>query len=90
MSPWCTELGKATVQFLLTSARFIMDNAAFHRKVHLERIAAAFGHMVIFLPPYSPELNPIEKHWSALKKRLRGVMKCMDSIDNAIAFCLSS
>lgn len=69
---------------------FIMDNAAFHRKVHLERIAAAFGHMVIFLPPYSPELNPIEKHWSALKKRLRSVMKCTDSIDNAIVFCLSS
>lgn len=67
---------------------FIMDNAEFHRKKHLERIAEASGHRVIFLPPYSPELNPIEHFWAVLKKRLQSAMSYMKSLDEAIAFWL--
>ena len=67
---------------------FIMDNASFHRKAVLERIAEAFGHRIIFLPPYSPELNPIEHYWAALKKRLQKAIRHMASIDDAIASCI--
>lgn len=35
-----------------------MDNAVLHRKKHLERIAEASGHRVIFLPPYSAGTEP--------------------------------
>jgi len=38
----------------------VMDNAAFHRKSRLISIAQGEGFRLIFLPPYSPELNPIE------------------------------
>jgi len=37
-----------------------------------ERIEAA-GAEVLYLPPYSPDLNPIEKAWSKLKQLLRSV-----------------
>lgn len=42
----------------------VMDNAAFHRKSRLFSLAKNSGHQLVFLPPYSPELNPIEKFWS--------------------------
>ena len=67
---------------------FIMDNAAFHRKKKLKDIAESFGHQIIFLLPYSPELNPIEHFWAVLKKRLQNAMTYMSSLDDAITFCL--
>jgi len=47
----------------------IFDNAAFHKKKDLETIAQENGHHVLFLPPYSPDLNPIEHDFANLKKR---------------------
>ena len=46
----------------------VMDNASFHRKKQLFEIVDRSGFTLIFLPPYSPELNPIEKFWAWLKK----------------------
>ena len=41
-------------------AVIILDNASFHRKKRIFDIAQKYDKTVIFLPPYSPELNPIE------------------------------
>jgi len=41
----------------------VMDNARFHRKNILEKIIKETEHCLLFLPPYSPDLNPIEKLW---------------------------
>ena len=49
---------------------------------------SASGDRVIFLPPYPPELNPIEHFRSVLKKRLHSAMSCMKSLDETIALCL--
>jgi len=49
----------------------IMDNASFHRKAVLTEIAARYGVGVLFLPPYSPQLNPIEPSWANLKTWLK-------------------
>ena len=38
----------------------IMDNAAFHKKEVLQNLARKYSQELIFLPPYSPEYNPIE------------------------------
>lgn len=62
----------------------ILDNAAFHRKSVLPDLAKAHGCELWFLPPYSPDLNPIEKKWAWLKKRLRSILHQFDSFDDAI------
>ena len=53
----------------------IMDNASFHRKEKLYEIAKRYNRRLIFLPPYSPELNPIEHFWNWLKKKIPDVLK---------------
>ena len=42
-------------------AVIVVDNASFHRKAELRKIAARYQVRLLFLPPYSPNLNPIEK-----------------------------
>jgi len=49
----------------------IMDNAPFHRKRKLAEIAARYGVIVVFLPPYAPQFNPIENAWANFKKWLK-------------------
>ena len=53
----------------------IMDNAQFHRKGVLRQIASRYHVMVLFLPPYSPDYNPIEKLWANMKRWLRKNMR---------------
>ena len=65
----------------------IMDNAAFHRKKQLLSIAEEHGLRLIFLPPYSPELNPIEKFWSWLKRHLEKILPDFASFDDALFEC---
>jgi transposase len=49
----------------------IMDNASFHRKKQLRAIAEKKKVHILFLPPYSPDLNPIEHVWANMKKWIR-------------------
>lgn len=65
-------------------AVIVMDNASFHRKAQLICLAQKYGFRLIFLPPYSPELNPIEKFWAWLKRYLRSVLHKFDSFDDAL------
>jgi transposase len=41
----------------------IMDNAKFHNPTRLKKLIEDAGCRLIFLPPYSPDLNPIEHFW---------------------------
>lgn len=47
----------------------ILDNAPFHRKNDVFKIAEQAGHRVLFLPPYSPDFNRIEQDFAIIKKR---------------------
>lgn len=47
----------------------IMDNAALHTSSETAQLIAATGATLLFLAPYSPDLNPIEHDFAALKKR---------------------
>lgn len=46
----------------------IMDNAAFHKSPETTHLIHHTGATLLFLPPYSPDLNPIEHDFAALKK----------------------
>jgi transposase len=78
-------------QCLLKEAKlgstFILDNATFHRKSVLPALAERYGCRVLFLPPYSPELNPIENKWAWLKKKLRKILPDFDSFEAALLTC---
>ena len=50
----------------------IADNLSVHKDRESEKLITAHGATLEFLPPYSPDLNPIEKMWSKVKTHLRG------------------
>ena len=54
---------------LRPNSTLILDNAAFHPKMRMDALAQQYGHQVLFLPPYSPDFNPIEHVFAILKKR---------------------
>ena len=45
----------------------VMDNAAFHKRQDTLDAIQNAGHTPLFLPPYSPDLNPIEQKWTQAK-----------------------
>lgn len=49
----------------------VLDNATFHKGVEMINALEFLGHTVLYLPPYSPDLNPIEKKWAQAKSRRR-------------------
>ena len=62
----------------------VMDNASFHSKKRLISAARNAGFRLLFLPPYSPDLNPIEKFWAWLKRHLRKILPFSHSFDDAL------
>ncbi|OUD13549.1 transposase [Thioflexithrix psekupsensis] len=60
------------------NAVIVMDNATFHKRHDIQQAILAAGHVLEYLPPYSPDLNPIEHKW-AQAKALRKQQHC--SID---------
>ena len=65
-------------------AVIVMDNASFHRKKRLHEIAEQYKVKIIFLPPYSPELNPIENFWHWLKKKICDLLTFSKNLDEVI------
>ena len=49
----------------------ILDNATFHKGQDMQRALKEAGHDLLYLPPYSPDLNPIEKKWAQAKAKRR-------------------
>ena len=49
----------------------VMDNLAAHKPAETVQLITGAGATALFLPAYSPDLNPIEKMWSKVKNTLR-------------------
>jgi transposase len=45
----------------------VMDNASFHHTERIRQLCVAAGVKLVYLPPYSPDLNPIKKFFAELK-----------------------
>ena len=52
----------------------ILDNASFHRSEKSKTLVEEAACELLFLPPYSPDLNPIEKCWANLKVKIRELL----------------
>jgi transposase len=67
----------------------VMDNLAPHKNEETLQMIRAAHAEVIFLPPYSPDLNPIEKMWSKVKQTLRSLeARTEEELHEAIATAL--
>ena len=53
----------------------IMDNASFHKPERIQKLLNRHGNRLWFLPPYSPQLNPIEKKWAQVKAIRRKMLE---------------
>jgi transposase len=64
---------KCLVPELLPGQVVIMDNLQVHKDSEVERMIRRAGASLLFLPPYHPELDPIENCWSKFKNILRAI-----------------
>lgn len=62
----------------------VIDNATFHHGGRIAELIEAAGCKVIYLPPYSPDLNRIEKCWAWLKNRIRKQLRNSDDLRHAM------
>jgi transposase len=63
----------------------IMDNLSSHKRAAIRVAIEAAGASVRFLPPYSPDLNPIEQVFSKLKALLRAkALRTVDALWSAL------
>lgn len=69
----------------------VMDNLSAHKVPRTVRLIEQVGARVLFLPAYSPDLNPIEKMWSKVKEFLRAAKaRTEEALWTAIAAALAS
>jgi transposase len=69
----------------------VMDNLSPHKNVGTSRLIEQVGAQILFLPAYSPDLNPIEKMWSKVKACLRRIeARTPSALVEAIASALQS
>jgi len=65
---------------LICGSTIVLDNASFHKSRHTRQLVEQSGCQLLYLPPYSPDLNPIEKLWANLKRRWRKVGGALDEM----------
>lgn len=75
---------KSLVKSIPRGSTAIMDNASFHPKKKLRNLARRHGIKLLFLPPYSPDFNPIEKDWANMKRALVDILPNASTLESAI------
>ena len=69
----------------------VMDNLRAHKVVGVQQALARRGARLLYLPPYSPDLSPIEPCWSKVKTALRKAKaRARDTLDTAITRALTT
>jgi transposase len=69
---FCAYVAKVLIPTLQSGDIVVMDNLSPHKSDPTLALIKGVGAQVLFLPAYSPDLNPIEKMWSKVKALLRG------------------
>lgn len=71
---------------LWKGAVVVWDNYSIHKGKEIEKAIIAAGAKLIYLPPYSPDFNPIENCWSKIKSILRSIgARNYKDLDSAIS-----
>lgn len=76
---------QVVVSTLVAGDVLVMDNLSVHKIQGIREQVEAVGASVLFLPPYSPDLSPIEPCWSKLKNDLRSAAaRTREALDHAL------
>lgn len=62
----------------------VMDNASFHKSDKTKELVKQFSCRLLFLPPYSPDLNPIEKFWAVMKAKIKKIADGIKSLSSCV------
>jgi putative transposase len=64
----------------------VLDNVKYHHAKRLKPILARYSHLIelVFLPPYSPDLNPMERVWWYMRKKITH-NRYLETMENRIA-----
>ena len=69
----------------------VMDNLAAHKVVGVRDLIEATGARLLYLPPYSPDFNPIEKCWAQVKQHLRAAKaRSLSALELAVTTALTA
>ncbi len=69
----------------------VLDNLPAHKVAGVRALIEARGAQLLYLPPYSPDFNPIEQAWSKIKERLRALKaRTLPLLDDAVAAALAA
>lgn len=69
----------------------VMDNLSAHKQASIRSLIQSAGADLVYLPPYSPDLNPIEMVWSKVKSILRSIAaRTFEELEDAIVVALSA
>jgi transposase len=83
-----TWLETCLIPRLKPGQKLVIDNASFHKGGRIEELVQAAGCEVWYLPPYSPDLNKIERCWSWLKSRIRKQLDHFETLRDAMEHVL--
>ena len=74
------------VPALLPGQIVIMDNATFHKSELTKSLIEQANCKLVFLPAYSPDLNPIEKFWANLKNKIKKIISNFSTLADAVDY----
>ncbi len=86
------DLFRQYIEFVLAPALnpgdiVVMDNLSVHKVKGISEAIEAVGANVVYLPPYSPDLNPIELAWNEIKADLRKLKaRSYESLSDALTY----
>lgn len=66
----------------------VMDNASFHKSERTRELIEEAGHRLLYLPPYSPDFNPIEQKWGHIKNMVKKVKDKFNDFYDALDYVL--
>jgi transposase len=84
-----TWLETCLIPTLTPGQKLVIDNATFHKGGRPLATSSGCRLVVAYLPPYSPDLNRIEKCWSWLKSRIRKQLEHFETLREAMEHVLS-